>query len=70
VAFKSSELAFLKEVLLHTENNKVTIDKLAVVFACVLIRAPPMVSSTPGEIQRKAEFLMHFLKAENELFLT
>jgi len=60
-------MSFLREILNHGNKNKLSKEKLAVVFSSVIIRSkgPILPQAIPNVVNKKAEFLKHFL--ENEL---
>jgi phosphatidylinositol-bisphosphatase len=57
-------MAFLRELLLHAAQNKVTPEKLALLFSNVLIRSPNVRSANEQNQERKKEFILHFLSKE------
>jgi len=66
-------ISFLKEVLLHSVNNKLNVEKMAVLFASVMIRPPrtDYISSKPQQasdsvVRKKALFLELFLKSTTQ----
>mmetsp|Transcript_18492 Transcript_18492/g.25929 ORF Transcript_18492/g.25929 Transcript_18492/m.25929 type:complete len:463 (-) Transcript_18492:8-1396(-) len=64
-------VAFLREVLGHTNTNGLSVTKLALVFSSAIIRLRSGefgVVSLPDSIsQKKVLFLVHFLNVENDL---
>jgi len=57
-------MAFLREVLQRSKKNKVQQDKLALLFASVLIRSPTPRNPGEGAPERKKEFIQQFLSSE------
>lgn len=62
-------ISFLREVLTRKEKNKLTPEKLAVVFSTVLIRPPKGVKQSELAHKQQAACIEHFLHAD-ELTLT
>lgn len=62
-------MSFLREVLTHSEKNKLTPYKLAVLFSSVMIKPPPNKGNQVNQaiVKKKAEFIHHFLNASDKL---
>eukprot|EP00727_Mastigamoeba_balamuthi_P008688 m51a1_g4441 putative domain-containing protein (731) ;mRNA; f:111204-114171 len=56
-------VAFLQQVLVLSDQNNVTAERLALLFCNVLLRAPgtAQAAETPALIKKKATFVFHFL---------
>eukprot|EP00026_Physarum_polycephalum_P002205 Phypoly_transcript_02210.p1 GENE.Phypoly_transcript_02210~~Phypoly_transcript_02210.p1 ORF type:complete len:894 (+),score=189.75 Phypoly_transcript_02210:175-2856(+) len=61
-------IAFLREALAHREN-KLAPEKLAVIFASVMIRPSPEQASSEAIIKKKADFIYYFLVDNDDLKL-
>uniref|UniRef100_A0A3P9BJP6 phosphoinositide 5-phosphatase n=1 Tax=Maylandia zebra TaxID=106582 RepID=A0A3P9BJP6_9CICH len=61
-------MAFLKELLKHSQNNNLTASLLATLFASLLIRPPPnfVGRQTSHERQKAIDFVLGFLMAGDE----
>ncbi|XP_061581649.1 inositol polyphosphate 5-phosphatase OCRL isoform X2 [Cololabis saira] len=61
-------MAFLKELLKHSDNNNLTANLIATLFASLLIRPPPNVASrqTSHDRQKAINFVLGFLMAGDE----
>ncbi|XP_076005138.1 inositol polyphosphate 5-phosphatase OCRL isoform X3 [Genypterus blacodes] len=61
-------MAFLKELLKHSQDNNLTASLIATLFASLLIRPPPNLigRQTPQERQRAIDFILGFLMAGDE----
>ncbi|XP_028315444.1 inositol polyphosphate 5-phosphatase OCRL isoform X4 [Gouania willdenowi] len=61
-------MAFLKELLKHTNNNNLTASLIATLFGSLLIRPPPTLSGrqTPHERQKAINFILGFLMSTDE----
>uniref|UniRef100_A0A3B4FVS3 phosphoinositide 5-phosphatase n=1 Tax=Pundamilia nyererei TaxID=303518 RepID=A0A3B4FVS3_9CICH len=61
-------MAFLKELLKHSQNNNLTASLLATLFASLLIRPPPnfVGRQTSHERQKTIDFVLGFLMAGDE----
>lgn len=61
-------MAFLKELLKHSQNNNLTASLLATLFASLLIRPPPnfVGRQTSHERQKAIDFILGFLMAGDE----
>eukprot|EP01125_Pyxidicula_operculata_P018928 TRINITY_DN6800_c0_g1_i1.p1 TRINITY_DN6800_c0_g1~~TRINITY_DN6800_c0_g1_i1.p1 ORF type:complete len:735 (-),score=160.60 TRINITY_DN6800_c0_g1_i1:232-2436(-) len=61
-------IAFLRELLLYSDKNKLTAEKLGFVFSSVIIRSPPnLVHKHLSEEEcnmRKSTFILHFIKCD------
>ncbi|MEQ2191582.1 hypothetical protein XENOCAPTIV_030615, partial [Xenoophorus captivus] len=61
-------MAFLKELLKHSNNNNLTANLIATLFASLLIRPPPnMATRQTGQDRQKAiNFILGFLMSGDE----
>ncbi|XP_034037646.1 inositol polyphosphate 5-phosphatase OCRL isoform X2 [Thalassophryne amazonica] len=61
-------MAFLKELLKHSQDNSLTANLIATLFASLLIRPPPnlLVRQTSQDRQRATDFILGFLMAGDE----
>jgi phosphatidylinositol-bisphosphatase len=57
-------VSFLREVLSHKEKNKLTVEKLGVVFSTVLIRPPKGVKQSEQAHKQQAACIEYFLHSE------
>lgn len=57
-------ISFLREVLTHKDKNKLTTEKLAVVFSTVLIRPPKGVKQSEQAHKQQAACIEYFLHSE------
>jgi phosphatidylinositol-bisphosphatase len=58
-------MSFLREILCYSEKNKLTPERLAVLFSSVLLCSPdPHARPTEATIKKKADFVLHFLLEE------
>jgi phosphatidylinositol-bisphosphatase len=62
-------MAFLREVLKHSNDNLLNIDTIAIIFSRVIIRPPPSYSysqaNSQQELRSKALFIKHFLSSNH-----